>query len=200
MWVWLWALIWVYVCGCGVMWVWVWMWVLPWGKNLTWLGLWAESQLLWYPAIPNRTTLAGNVSVILSYHSEKQFLSCYSFCLEKVSFPRQHIFLPTHTHLHSPTLCDLARVCAEVCCACGPQVNSELMGAFRALCLPTTMKSCHTGFTHLTCKTNVWCQDSSFQFLANHNRFSLFLITIQGTSFILLLSCLESVDWNTGLA
>ena len=133
-------------------------------ENLTWLGLWPESQLLWYPAILNRTTLAGYVSVILSYHSEKQFLS-YSFCLENVSFPRQHICLPTHTHLHSPTLCDLARVCAEVCCACGPQVNSELMGAFRALCLPTTMKSCHTGFTHLTCKTNVGAKTPPSNFL-----------------------------------
>ena len=65
------------------------------------------------------------------------------------------LFLCTYVHSHSPTLCDLAHVCAEVCCACGPQFNQELMGAFRALCLPVTMKSCQTGFSHLAYKTNV---------------------------------------------
>ena len=56
----------------------------------------------------------------------------------------------------SHTLCDLARVCAEVCCNVGVLVNKELMGAFRALSLPMTMmKSCMTGFTHLTSKSNV---------------------------------------------
>ena len=56
----------------------------------------------------------------------------------------------------SHTLCDLAHVCAEVCCNVGPLVNKELMGAFRALCLPMTMmKSCMTGFNHLTSKSNV---------------------------------------------
>ena len=68
------------------------------------------------------------------------------------------LFLCTYVPSHSPTLCDLAHVCAEVCCACGPQINQELMGAFRALCLPVTMKSCQTGFSHLSYKTNVWHQ------------------------------------------
>ena len=65
------------------------------------------------------------------------------------------LFFRTYVRSHSPTLCDLAHVCAEVCCACGPQINQELMGAFRALCLPVTMKSCQTGFSHLAYKTNV---------------------------------------------
>ena len=56
----------------------------------------------------------------------------------------------------SHTLCDLAHICAEVCCNVDSLVNKELMGAFRALCLPMTMmKSCMTGFSHLTSKSNV---------------------------------------------
>lgn len=63
-----------------------------------------------------------------------------------------HLLPPSHT------LCDLARVCAEVCCNVDPLVNKELMGAFRALCLPMTMmKSCMTGYSHLTSKSNVSC-------------------------------------------
>ena len=58
--------------------------------------------------------------------------------------------------VYSHTLYDLAHVCAEVCCNVGVLVNKELMGAFRALCLPMTMmKSCMTGFNHLTSKSNV---------------------------------------------
>ena len=56
----------------------------------------------------------------------------------------------------SGILCHLAKVCAEVCSACGSTVNEELMGGFRALCLPQNiLKSCHTGYVSLTQISNV---------------------------------------------
>ena len=51
-------------------------------------------------------------------------------------------------------LSQLAFVCAEVCCDKGGEINSELLGAFRALCIPN-QSTTKTGFTALTNKTNV---------------------------------------------
>lgn len=59
-------------------------------------------------------------------------------------------------HVHSQTLYDLAQVCAGVAAMCGKQVNSELLGAFRALCLPTTIfKFCQSGYSQLITRNNV---------------------------------------------
>ncbi len=51
-------------------------------------------------------------------------------------------------------LSQLAFVCAEVCCDRGGGMNSELLGAFRALCIPN-QSTTKTGFTALTNKSNV---------------------------------------------
>ena len=72
------------------------------------------------------------------------------------TFFHQKFILEIYSHRFSHTLCDLAHVCAEVSCNIGVLVNKELMGAFRALCLPMNMmKACMTGFNHLTSKSNV---------------------------------------------
>lgn len=68
----------------------------------------------------------------------------------------------------SEHLCVLARVCAEVCVTCGSKVNKELMGAFRALCIPgSIIKTCHTGFTPLVHRTNVRFSDDILLTLNN---------------------------------
>lgn len=62
----------------------------------------------------------------------------------------------TSSHLShcSQTLSDLATICAVICYDNGPRVNSELLGAFRALCIPN-MPTLKTGFSALTNKSNV---------------------------------------------
>ena len=74
----------------------------------------------------------------------------YSIC----TYVYISVFLPPiYT---SETLCFLAKVCAEVCCACGSSANEELMGGCRALCLPQNiLKSCLTGYVSLTQISNV---------------------------------------------
>jgi len=56
----------------------------------------------------------------------------------------------------SESLCDLANLCASVSSSCGPKTNKELMGAFRALCMPSQgLKGSHAGYSCLTSRTSV---------------------------------------------
>ena len=63
---------------------------------------------------------------------------------------------PSPSLPHSQILSDLAQVCAGVSCSCGPKFNKELMGALRAICIPShIVKSSNTGYSVLAHKHNV---------------------------------------------
>ena len=86
-------------------------------------------------------------------------MTVYMLCLPVPHVCWLSAYLPAWS---SESLCDLTHICAAVSSSCGPKTNRELMGAFRALCMPSQgLKGSHAGYSLLTGRTNVsfvWAQ------------------------------------------
>ena len=112
------------------------------------------SRLEWHKTLGHKICEVTDTHKIMHKNEVSYLLSCCCTITMHTHTPHTHTH--THTHTHSQALYDLAQVCAGVTTVCGKQVNSELLGAFRALCLPTNIfKFCQSGYSQLTSRNNL---------------------------------------------